>query len=148
MVLDSSKHVSPHFNVHCSFIYTTLHAHSFTTLHFYYTLTFICNFIPHELIVCDEKNPRCFNTKIKSLTPEKIKTYKVLCKSIGNNQQTEKLQSLQNRLKLGDSKHNYYSRLADKLLNVQSNSKSYWSILKIFWNNKKEPIILPFISWK
>ena len=42
-----------------------------------------------------------------------------------------------------DSKHNYYSRLANKLLNVQRNSKLLWSILKIFLNNKKVPIIPP-----
>ena len=43
-----------------------------------------------------------------------------------------------------DSKHNYYSRLANKLLNVQKNSKLYWPLLKAFLNNKNVPIILPW----
>ena len=40
------------------------------------------NFIPHELIVCDDKDPSWFNTKIKPTIHEKIKTYKVLHKNI------------------------------------------------------------------
>ena len=42
---------------------------------------------------------------------------------------------------IDDSKHNYYSRLANKLLHVERNSKPYSSILKTFLNNKKVPII-------
>ena len=108
-------------------------------------LNILSNFIPHELIVCDDKDSPWLNTKIKSLIHEKIKRYKVLRKNIENNQQTEKLKFLQNRLKwmIDDSKHNYYSRLANKLLNVQSNSKPYRSILKTFSNNKKVPTIAP-----
>ena len=44
---------------------------------------------------------------------------------------------------IDDSKHNYYSRLANKFLNVQKNSKLYWSLLKAFLN-KNVPIILPW----
>ena len=108
-------------------------------------MNILSNFIPHELIVCDEKDPPWFNTQIKPLIHEKIKTCKVFRKNIENNQQTEKLKSQQNRLKwiIDDSKHNYYSRLANKLLNVQRNSKPYQSILKSFLNNKKVPIIPP-----
>ena len=42
---------------------------------------------------------------------------------------------------IDDSKHNHYSNLLNKLLNVQRNSKPYRSILKTFLNNNKEPII-------
>ena len=89
------------------------------------------NFILHELIEFDDKDPLWFNTKIKSLIHEKINTYKALRKSVENNHQTEKLKSLQNHLKwtIEVSKHNYYSRLANKLLNVKRNSKPYWSII-------------------
>ena len=95
-------------------------------------LNILCNFILYEIIVCDDKDPIWFHTKIKSLIHEKIKTYKILRKSIENNQQIEKLKSMQNRLKctIDDSKHNYYLRLANKLLNVQRKSNPYWSILK------------------
>ena len=106
-------------------------------------MNILCNFIPHELIVCDEKDPPSFNTKIKLLIHEKMKSYKVLRESIGNNHQIKKLKSLQNRLKcaIDDSKHNCYLKLTNKLLNVQRNSKPCWFILKTFLNNKKVPII-------
>ena len=55
-------------------------------------LNILSNLIPHELIVCDNKDPPWFNTKIKLLIRKKIKTYKVLRKSTDNDQQTEKLQ--------------------------------------------------------
>ena len=37
-------------------------------------LTDLSNFIPHEIIVCDYKNPPWFNGKIKSLFNEKLRT--------------------------------------------------------------------------
>ena len=61
-------------------------------------LNILSNFIPHKLIVCDDKDPPWFYTKIKSLINKIIKTYKVH-KNIENNQQIEKLKSLQNGLK-------------------------------------------------
>ena len=108
-------------------------------------LNIFSNCILHELIVCDDKGPPQFNTKIKSLFHEQIKTYKGLGKNTENNQQIEKLNSLQNRLKwvIDGCKHNYYSSLAKKLINAQKNSKPYWSILKTFLNNKKVPNIHP-----
>ena len=56
----------------------------------------------------------------------------------------EKSKSLQNYLKcvIDDSKQNYYySGLEIELLNVQRNSKLYWSIFNTFLNNNKVPII-------
>ena len=42
---------------------------------------------------------------------------------------------------IDDSKQKYYSGLPTELLNVQNNSKPYWSIFKTFLNNNKVPII-------
>ena len=38
----------------------------------------LSNFIPHEVVVCDDKYPPCFNGKIKSLFTEKLSTYKAM----------------------------------------------------------------------
>ena len=38
-------------------------------------------------------------------------------------------------------KNNYYNALARKLRDPKTNSKTYWSILKTFYNTKKVPII-------
>ena len=37
----------------------------------------------------------------------------------------------------------YYSKIVEELQNTQRSSKAYWSLVKIFLNNKKIPIILP-----
>ena len=42
---------------------------------------------------------------------------------------------------INKSKQNCYSRVASKLANVQRNSKTYWSLLNRFLNNKKIPLI-------
>ena len=41
------------------------------------------------------------------------------------------------------AKEKYYHNTVSKLINTQKNSKVYWSLLKIFLNNKKIPIIPP-----
>ena len=55
------------------------------------------------------------------------------------------LVSLQERVKLSIefSKQKYYYQTANKLNNTKKNSKSYWSLLKIFSNNKKIPLTTP-----
>ena len=40
-----------------------------------------------------------------------------------------------------NAENNYYDMLANKLSNPSTSSKIYWSILKIFCNNKKIPLI-------
>ena len=42
-------------------------------------------------------------------------------------------------------KNDYHSALAKKLSDPTISSKTYWSILKTFYNTKKVPIILPIL---
>ena len=42
-------------------------------------------------------------------------------------------------------KDDYHSRLAQKLSDLNTSSKTYWSILKRFFNGKKVPIIPPLL---
>ena len=50
------------------------------------------NFIPHEVIVCNDKDPPWFNGKIKSLINEKLRTYNAYRKNIGNSQLRKNLE--------------------------------------------------------
>ena len=102
-------------------------------------LNILSNFIPHQTITIDDKDPPWFNTKIKSLLQGKNKIYKNLRKDHNNTQLLRKLEHLQNRLNnsIDSSKHNYYLRMANKLNSIQKSSKAYWSLLKSFLNNKK-----------
>ena len=62
-------------------------------------LNILSNFIPHEVTVCDGKDPPWFNGKIKSLINEKLRTYNAYRKNIGNSQLRKNLSSSQQRLR-------------------------------------------------
>ena len=108
-------------------------------------LNILSNFIPHELIVCDDKDPPWFNNKIKNLIQEKNAAYKIYRHNKDNPDLIYRLQFLQERLStsIESSKENYYARIANRLSNTQKSTKTYWSLLKIFLNNKKIPHIPP-----
>ena len=101
-------------------------------------LNILNNYIPHETMICDDKDP-WFNSRIKSLIENKNKIHKNYQRYKSNSQLLSKLNLLQEQLHLliNRSKQNYYSRMASKLTNVQRNSKTYWSLLNRFLNNKK-----------
>ena len=61
-------------------------------------LNILSNFIPHEVTVCDDKDPPWFNGKIESLINEKLRTHNAYRKNIGNSQLRKNLSSLQQRL--------------------------------------------------
>ena len=106
-------------------------------------LNILSNFIPHETIVCDDKDPPWFNRAIRSLTQEKD-TFNKYRKSKNNNQLLQHLRLLQEKLNsfISVSKQNYYSRMSTKLTKFHKSSKAYWSLLKTFSNNKKITLIL------
>ena len=56
-----------------------------------------------------------------------------------------RLQLLQERLRtsIESSKERYYARIANRLSNTKKSTKIYWSLLKIFLNNKKIQLIPP-----
>ena len=57
------------------------------------------------------------------------------------------LKLLQENLNISieSSKQKYYSRIANRINNTQKNSRSYWSLMKIFLNNKKNTNYTSFI---
>ena len=103
------------------------------------------NFIPHETIVCGDKDPPWFNERIKSLIQEGALLLETFRKNRNNVEIITCLNNLNDRLALliNTAKQHFYSKIVEKLQNTQRSSKAYWSLLKIFLNNKKIPIIPP-----
>ena len=95
-------------------------------------LNVLSNFIPHKTTLCDDKDPPWFNYRIKSLLQDKNKIFKNYRKKKTNLQLLNKLNFLPERLNdlITISKNNYYERMANKLNNLQRNSKAYSSLLK------------------
>ena len=95
-------------------------------------MSFTSNFIPHEVTVCDDKDPPWFNGKIKSLFNEKLGTYNAYLKNSDNIKLLNNLRSLQQRLPnlIDDSKQKYFIRLSQNLTTILESTKVYWALLK------------------
>ena len=100
--------------------------------------SFPSNYIPHETLTCDGKDPQWFNPRIKSLLQNKNNLYKDFQRSYTNAQLLNKLNHLQEELNflVNKSKQNYYAWMAKKLTNDSKNCKAYWSLLRRLLNNK------------
>ena len=82
---------------------------------------------------------------IKNLINDKKILYKKHLRSGKNTKVFEEFKLLQNKIVnlTNDSRDRYYTRISNKLNESHVFPKAYWSILKIFLNNKKPPIIPP-----
>ena len=103
----------------------------------------IRNYIPHEAITCDDRDPPWINKDIKELIHDKNQAYKSYRQNKSNIFSAHQFELLQSKLNslIEKSKSNYYARLSKKLADPMTSPKSYWSILKTFLNNKKIPCI-------
>ena len=108
-------------------------------------LNILSQFLAHEIIVCDDKDPPWFNNIIKTLIQEKNATYYIYRLRKDNPDLIYRLQFLQEHLStsIESSKESYYARIANRLNNTQKSTDTCWSLLKNFLNNKKISLILP-----
>ena len=100
------------------------------------------NFIPHETITCDDRDPPWINSSIRRLIQDKNEAHNRYKRSNNNSQYSENFQSLQNLLGVSiEASKERYSRLSKKLMDPTASPKTYWSVLKSFHNDKKMPCI-------
>ena len=105
------------------------------------------NYVPNKYVIIDDKDPIWMNDFVKT----KIKTKNILFKQCIKNGQFESdflfLESIVNELNelISSTKALYYENLAKKINNPLLQVKTYWSILKTFYNDKKIPLIPPLL---
>ena len=105
------------------------------------------NYVPNKYITIDDKDPVWMNDFVKS----KIKANNLLFKQyIQNSRFVSDFRLLENVVNelnylISSNKALYYDNLAKKLNNPLLQTKTYWSILKTFYNDKKIPIIPPLL---
>ena len=105
------------------------------------------NYVPNKYITNDDKDPVWMNEIIKSKIKAKNAFYK---KYIQNGRfesdfvYLEKLIIEFNEL-ISSTTALYYKNLAKKLNNPLLQAKTYWSVLKTFYNDKKIPLIPPLL---
>ena len=88
-------------------------------------LNILGNFIPHETVLCDDKDPPWFNDKIKSLIREKNITFKRFRSDRRNICLRKQLNCLQDRLidSIEVSKQKYCCRMTNNLTNAEKVKK-------------------------
>ena len=96
-----------------------------------------------EVVVCDGKDLSWYNKKIRALIQEKNATFKNYHNNSNNFDLKGGLKYLWPCLKasIKAAKENYYDKTINQWINTQKNSKTYWSLLKVFLSDKKIPII-------
>ena len=105
------------------------------------------NYVPNKYIIIDDKDPVSMNDTVKS----KIIAKNLLFKQCISNGRFESdfmfLETIANELNelISSTKALYYDNLAKKLNNPLLQAKTYWPILKKFYNDKKIPQIPPVL---
>ena len=108
-------------------------------------LNILSNFIPHEILACDDKYPTWLNKKIKGIFQKKNNAFKVYRNNSSNIVLKTRLRSLQVRLNnsIECAKETFYNKIAKKFNDTQKNTKAYWSLIKMLLNNKKIDLVAP-----
>ena len=105
------------------------------------------NFIPKKLVTFNDKDPPWMTEYLK----KKIKWHnKIYAEYLNGQNKSVDYIMLQNVIAevaelVCKSKDNYHKQLARKLTNPKTSSKTYWSILKTFYNGRKVPLIPPLL---
>ena len=106
------------------------------------------NFIPHEAVLFDDRDPPWMNKEIKKLIHEKKHIFNFFRGNNNDKQLLDRLKDLQTQLNflIEKSKGKYYSRITSKLSDIGKSSKTCLSILKSFLTGKKIPCIPPLFE--
>ena len=110
-------------------------------------LNVLSNYIPHETLTCDDKDPAWFNSRIKSLLQNKNKLYKDFRRSNTNAQLLNKLNHLQEQLNflINRSKQDYYARMT-KILMSEKLSEGILIPTKASFKQQKNTSNSTFVS--
>ena len=105
------------------------------------------NYVPNRYTTIDDKDPAWMNEIIKS----KIKTKNPLFKQYIQNGRLKSdfvfLETLITDINelISATKNLYYENLEKKLTNLLLLAKTYWSIIKTFYNEKNVPLVPPLL---
>ena len=103
------------------------------------------NYIPNKFILCDDKDSPWINEEIKSLIHRKKSLYQRQRKSGSIDHTSLNALTLDILNAISSSKLKYHERLANKLNDPKTSSKTYWTIFKTFVNGSKIPLIPPLL---
>ena len=103
------------------------------------------NCVPNKYITIDDKDPVWMNEAIKNKMIVRNNLFKQYIQNGTFESDFILIERLGNELLISQTKALYYEILARKLNNPLSQAKTYWSILKTFYNDKNIPLIPPLL---
>ena len=105
------------------------------------------NYVPNKYITIDDKDPVWMNETIKSKIKTRNKLYKQYIENGRFKSDFMMIETLITEINdlITSTKDLHYNNLAKRLNNPLLQAKTYWSILKIFYNDKKIPIFPPLL---
>ena len=89
----------------------------------------LCNFIPHETVIFDDKDPPWMSKEIKKFIHEKKNIFNCFRRSSNDKQLLDRSSDPINFL-IEKSKGKYYLPTTSKLSDIGKSSKTHWFILK------------------
>ena len=110
-------------------------------------LNIYSNYIPNKIVLRDGKDHPWVTNEIGTVIEMKNNTYKEYIRSGMRYNYYVRLENVTTELSnlICDTKIEYHSKLAAKLVNTSTSAKTYWSILKTFANGRKVPVIPPLL---
>ena len=115
-------------------------------------LNVFSNYVPNKIVTFNDKDPPWMTQYLKSQINWRNNVYQEYHRK--KNHSADDFIFLENVISevsdlIFSRKNVYYNQLAQKLNDPKTSSKTYWSILKTFYNGKKVPLIPPlFINNK
>ena len=108
-------------------------------------LNVFSNYVPNKYITIDDKDPVWMNETIKLKIKAKDNMYKKYIQNRRFKSDFVLLETLIAELNklVSTTKVLYYKNIGKKLNDPLLQTKTYWSILKTFYNSKKIPLIPP-----
>ena len=105
------------------------------------------NLTSNKLVTFNDKDPLWMTSNLRDKINWKNSIYKDYLKNGKINYHYIKLQHVISEVSVAISKRKdeYHRQIAQKLSDPSASSKTYWSILKIFYNGKKVPITPPLL---
>ena len=105
------------------------------------------NYIPNRLIDTDNKDHPWTNYEIRNKIKKRDIFYQQWKKYKLNHTDFDVMNELISELSsiISQKREEYYFQIAKKLNDLQTNEKTYWSILKVIFNGRKIPVIPPLL---
>ena len=117
--------------------------HSQVSILYNFTISNIfSNFVPNKITTCSDNDHVWMNEKIRWKLKLKISSTKYTSKIVKVDFLNLKNSIAELNKFVSANNTSYYENLSKKLNNLIIQTKSYWSILKSFYNNKENALIL------